>query len=800
MKTVLAVDDDSLITKTMQTLLGFSLDCKILTCNNPEEALTFPEVINGEVDVVLSDFMMPQMNGLEFFKKLKAISPNSLRILLTGYADKENAIACINEVGLYYYLQKPWDNAALINIVKNGFEKLDLTSEVDSKTAELLELNRTLEQRVNNRVSAVRNLLNNAGEGFLSIDKNFLVGEEYSFECLNIFGERIENKNFSELIYPDNKEKQELTDRTLLRIFEETVEPRREVYISMLPETFDIQDKIIEVKYKEIHPTPDSSEIAIMAILTDITEKVILQSCVEDERRKLRMVIGSITDTSSFFDNIEEYKNFCTVEIPNILSSGKTPEEMLSSIYIVIHTYKGIFALKHMGGISQNLHEFETALSDLKRDNPSFTMNDIKYLVDNCDMIKWLEEDLAIIKDILGEDFFSKEQVVEVKRMGIEELEKRISLLPESDEKTSLQYQIKRIQFVPFIKLVKSYEEYVYRLADKLEKMVNVFQIEGGKCLVDYNVYSGFTKSLVHILRNALEYGIETPDERVDNGKEEYGNLSFKIFEEDNNLVIAITDDGRGIDVEKVRSKAVSKGFMTPEEAVKLSREEVIPLIFRPELSTRDTVSEISGRGVGLAAVMDELKKLHGKVSIKTAPNEGTVFRFSLPLDIGTPTQTFNIDDVLFRLCKGASESLSNIIKKEVEFKRIDNYDLKSNNKVYSYSTLIHITGLFDGAMILSMDEKLAETIARNYIIDCPENIEKMLLDNAVCEATNMITASFINSLPGYHETNNFSIPLGFYAKEMFALLPRETKFESATIEGGGNILIGFVSYKISFS
>ncbi len=138
-RTILLVDDEAMITTTLATLIKFMLKYEVVAVNNPEAALKRME--ETSFDMIISDFMMPEMNGLEFLTKAKEIAPESVKILLTGYADKENAIKSINEVGLYYYLEKPWDNQSLIKILQNGLEKKSLTDQLQQKVIELEKSN-----------------------------------------------------------------------------------------------------------------------------------------------------------------------------------------------------------------------------------------------------------------------------------------------------------------------------------------------------------------------------------------------------------------------------------------------------------------------------------------------------------------------------------------------------------------------------------------------------------------------------------------------------------------------------------
>ena len=143
-KRILVVDDEKMITTTLSTLIKMVLKHTVTTFNDPVLALASSDLVEQKIDLIISDFMMPGMNGLEFLKSVKEKSPNTVTILLTGYADKENAIKSINEVGLYYYLEKPWDNNSLLKIVQNGLDKKELTDDLERKYYELNESNREI--------------------------------------------------------------------------------------------------------------------------------------------------------------------------------------------------------------------------------------------------------------------------------------------------------------------------------------------------------------------------------------------------------------------------------------------------------------------------------------------------------------------------------------------------------------------------------------------------------------------------------------------------------------------------------
>lgn len=135
---ILIVDDDELVLSSLRGVFALQTEYDVVDATDPTQALTLLE--GRPTDVVISDFLMPQMNGIEFLKEVRRLQPEAVRLLLTGYADKENAIRAINEVGLYHYLEKPWDNQAMLNIIRNALEEKSLRHQLREKVGDLNKL------------------------------------------------------------------------------------------------------------------------------------------------------------------------------------------------------------------------------------------------------------------------------------------------------------------------------------------------------------------------------------------------------------------------------------------------------------------------------------------------------------------------------------------------------------------------------------------------------------------------------------------------------------------------------------
>ncbi len=134
-ETIVIVDDEEMVLTSITSFLNLESDYNVTTFLSPGEALNY--IKNNNANLVISDYLMPEMDGISFLSKVKEINPQVPRILLTGYADKENAIKAINDVGLYQYIEKPWDNDDLLIILRNGLEKQQLMKQLEEKMNEI---------------------------------------------------------------------------------------------------------------------------------------------------------------------------------------------------------------------------------------------------------------------------------------------------------------------------------------------------------------------------------------------------------------------------------------------------------------------------------------------------------------------------------------------------------------------------------------------------------------------------------------------------------------------------------------
>ncbi|MCK9372745.1 MAG: response regulator [Sulfuricurvum sp.] len=213
----------------------------------------------------------------------------------------------------------------------------------------------------------------------------------------------------------------------------------------------------------------------------------------------------------------------------------------------------------------------------------------------------------------------------------LEELNQVVSIV--SLVTTDLQIAVMKTRMLPIGKVFNKFPRMIRDLSRELNKKIEL-EITGEDTELDKSIVEEIGDPLVHIIRNSCDHGIETPQVRLAAGKEETGTIRLKAYHEGNHIVIQIIDDGKGLDIEMLKSKSVEKGIITEKEADMMSEKEAFGLIFRPGFSTAAQVTSVSGRGVGMDVVKTNIEKLNGMIDIDSELGQGTSMKLKIPLTL----------------------------------------------------------------------------------------------------------------------------------------------------------------------
>lgn len=472
-------------------------------------------------------------------------------------------------------------------------------------------------------------LLDNSGQGFLSFGRDLLVEPEHSRECVNLLGGQIAGSPVATLLNLGDAERERQLIDNLRSAIDEPDPFRRDLYLSLLPAEQRINGRIVRIAYRPL-------EERLMLILTDITERRRLEEQVATEQARLKLIVVAVTEADDLFEVLEHFKEFREETLPGLLDD--LTASRLAEIYRQVHTFKGLFAQLEFPELPKSLHQLESLLGRAKRQVAAATCgaDDITLGMERAQAA--LESDLAVLRDALGDGFFAKSGCLVLDQDQVAMLDRIAHRLhadgqpsPSPEETREFVRWLRCLRHVRLAEMLSGYPKAVARLAERLGKEVAPVTMEDDGVRVDPAIYGPFAKSLVHLFRNAVDHGIEPPEERLEAGKDEVGSIHCRITREDADILVEIADDGRGLDPDAIRRKAVALEYCDAEQALAMNDDGIHSVIFDDAFSTRDDITETSGRGIGLAAIRDEVDKLGGRIVVASSPGQGTRFTFVLP-------------------------------------------------------------------------------------------------------------------------------------------------------------------------
>lgn len=619
------------------------------------------------------------------------------------------------------------------------------------------------EKELSDAINSIRHLLDNVGQGLLTFGKDLIVHQDYSYECQRILGESIGNKAFPQLIYTDNKEEVLFVEQALQEIFNCKEAHRTNVFMSLLPEEIELNNKYISLQYKLIDNIYAPSEKAIMIIMTEVTEKRMLENKVKEDAGIMSMVTNVAGNFSSYLECVKEFQYFYGSKLHEYFES-QSVSAIYTNVYREIHTFKGSFSQLGMQSSVERLHTMETALSDVSRRLDKFNRKELCTFIYSFDILDFLDKDIDILQEKLGSHFFSLGEMIYVDKTKLLQIESEVINICSPIECKTLLPLIKKLRYKSLKEMLSSYSNYTFKLADTLKKPINSFFIDGDDLLVDIEKYNGFVKSLGHVFRNSVDHGLESTKKRVEQGKSAIGNINCNIRLDKGSIKINIVDDGGGICFDQIRSKAVAYGLYSSEAVELLQDKQLIELIFTDNFSTKDIITELSGRGMGLYAVKSEIEKLNGSVELFTILNESTRMEFTLPKMELEPVEPLMAEDYVQPLLSTTLDFLKEHLGSELSIKSIKPFNATEIQMLH-YSSFINIRGMFDGLFAICMDDQISHALLNCMVYEViQEHQVHRYIKDVIAECANMILGNSIKAYPNIEEQIIIGTPSVIYS------------------------------------
>jgi len=614
------------------------------------------------------------------------------------------------------------------------------------------------QKRAEDLHNSVNNLLNNANEGFLSFKDDLFIKDGYSINSLKILNQKILlNKNISDVLFPNEVNKKEIFNLGIKNIFLIEEDSVKDLLISLLPKENKIGDTVFTIDYKIIDKTE------CMVILSDVTEKRNLEDKIAYENKIQKMIVVIATRKDEFLELKDSFSSFLET-IDELVNFDLSVEVNLSNLTRVIHTYKGLLAQEELVNTPNAIHELENELLNIKQFE-ILSNEKLLSFVKNAKLDVAFEKDLTFISDVLGKEFLESNPSVNLDLINYSIIKNDLLKMLKNDNINKEQFSMIVNKFVNMDKkslkhMLDIYPKRIKNIAERLNKEIYELEIVGDYSIQIHGTFNAFIQSLVHVFRNMIDHGIEDVETRDNLGKDYRGKIECNFYlKDDEHIILTINDDGKGIDINEIKQKAIKENIYNENTISLMSDDEIMKLIFNNNFSTNTDADLLSGRGVGLYVVKNELDKIGGDIKIESKKNQGTKFIFTLPIRNESEIEVYKANKEL-ELSKVIVETAKDFVSKNInlEIKNIISSNNSEIKKVYSVMKISLTNNVF---IIMSIDDEIFEKFLSFFISDFTEiQIDEIIIASTIDEILNIIMGYACNNFPIKYQLYELSPPL----------------------------------------
>lgn len=509
-----------------------------------------------------------------------------------------------------------------LTAIDTSFEASELKTQqaersLEISSRELAESN----VKLFNMNNTMNTILNSLQEGLVLFDNTGLCSKFSSVASNKHFNCDFQNQDivFTELFNVTDSIKEEITDWIQL-IFSEKFS-FQEIHELGPNWVVTKNSQKIEIQYQPLYDTKNKIE-KILVITKDVTSEFQAKNEADNQKNIAKTIIEICESPKLFNDMLETVQlinsNLKTFVNEHMKNWNSEHDEFFRR---QIHTIKGATSSFNLKAIVEKIHNYETQYCETEstENKIDLAFEIINYIELSCQLI--YKQFGHILTKLLNQQMDQAEDTENLKKQFLTELidYNNLELLKSFKEKFIL---------TVFTDLFKPFDSVIEKLSAKLDKKISPIQITSETIFVYSPAYKDFFSSLIHVFRNICDHGIEPAEERIYLSKPENGIITVSSYLKNDYIYLYISDDGKGIDKEKL----IKKISGTPLEKKYIDSNKILNCIFEPQVSTKEVVTELSGRGVGLNAVLESVKSLNGSVAVTSVLGHGTTFEFIIPL------------------------------------------------------------------------------------------------------------------------------------------------------------------------
>lgn len=464
-----------------------------------------------------------------------------------------------------------------------------------------------------------RELLMAMEEGIILLTSDLYIDHAYSEVTQAYFGFDIRHKKITDILYQDDFDNKVYAETILGRFFEAETENDKKLYLDLLSNKITLNERVVDVKYKM---TKDEQYIAVIfkdqtAFQEQFDEKESLQT-------KLEMILEIIKNQSEFKQLYQMFLNFNKHELDGLAEKSNSINQYLDLLIEQFDYFEKQFDFFRLTKATDKINKITNELVNLRKEGSFSSYVDVQRYLEIFEMETLLSDDLELLEGALNENVMKHENLMLVDQSDFSELERRLSEFPGTE---SLFQLLSKMKLAQNQKVIRQYDQYISELARRYGKKVKPIKIDGYEHVVNNQQFSNILKGMMNLIDNAIIHGIETPSERFRKNKSEFGNLEVTIKRETSYTEMIFTDDGQGVDYNRIKDMLYQQQRVPFETLVLLNAESLSDYLLEEGV----TADAEHHKGMGLSQLKREIDLQKGSIKVESALNRYTRVIIRIP-------------------------------------------------------------------------------------------------------------------------------------------------------------------------
>lgn len=658
------------------------------------------------------DSMMHQVTVFSIILIALGLMNDAIMIVYNVSIEMSFIVAAVGVVAIHLVklLNVHKYHRACLKEIKNlRVELTKMTNENEAVEASALRVKNELASRFNRKQNYYENLelvIDVLNTNILVINEQFKVELSYG----NAFNyDEVVGLEISKALFDVFNDEAQYFQSVLKKVFDAKDDVRENLFLSLLDQKLIIHNVSYTMQYYVMRKH-NEEKVLIMHAEHQATHDYMDQH--NQEKVIADMVTAVVRNSEMFFSDLSSFLDFAK-GITTAVDESESLKDNIFRILRRVHTYKGVFDQYNMTSTVRGIHDIENELFNTLHNVDGLTLDAFSRMLVAYNLESVLRTDMSILKQRVGERFFNYKTKLSVDITAFDRT--YLNLISNLGKEHELVTEMASLKQVEVKEILESYHEYVMRLSEDQGKKVK-FVVKGDAIKINRKSYIGFFEGLIHILRNSITHGIEYPDERTYLNKSNIATITCSVKQMHDQIVITISDDGRGIDIKEIKNRLFILGKYSIEALDEMTDDEIANMVVEDGVTSYAAPTTVAGRGVGMGSIREIVEAVGGTINVHSKSHVGVTYKMTLPSTLQESIVRVDSSKIIRDLCLQGERVLTKSERKSTLSSTWHYYEqVMTKDLLWDVSASTIVRSYLERKILITADESFLFQLIGSY-------------------------------------------------------------------------------------